>query len=381
MRAQHGLGRRADTIKSILVILPSLILIGIFVYGFIGNTIYVSLTDWGRGAGLAERPVKNFVGLENYVQLFTGFIHARFRQDFVNAIFYTLFVLAGTLGLGLLLAVLLDRTVRADALFKTVFLYPMALSFIVSGTIWRWLLAPSGGINLLPTVFGAEKWNFLWISSRDTVLSFNWQRFPQIVLIVLSVIFTALLLRTALTRKSVHSRGRILRFAALALAGWLLVLLFGRIREAVLPYPEPHGFNLATLGIIIAAVWQYSGYTMAMFLAGLQGLPAGIRESARIDGAGEIKYYWHIAIPNLRSITFSAVIMLSHISLKMFDLIFAMAGADNANTGHPSVNMYLTTFRANNFAVGAGIAVIMFVLAALLIIPYLIHSYRERAGL
>jgi glucose/mannose transport system permease protein len=69
---------------------------------------------------------------------------------------------------------------------------------------------------------------------------------------------------------------------------------------------------------------------------------------------------------------------LSHISLKLFALIFAMAGADNAATGHPSVLMYLVTFRANNFASGAAIAVVLFLLAALFIIPYLIQSHRQR---
>jgi glucose/mannose transport system permease protein len=62
----------------------------------------------------------------------------------------------------------------------------------------------------------------------------------------------------------------------------------------------------------------------------------------------------------------------------MFDLIYAMAGADNANTGHPSVNMYLTTFRANQFAMGAAIAVILFIMAALFVIPYLMHSHKQR---
>jgi glucose/mannose transport system permease protein len=117
---------------------------------------------------------------------------------------------------------------------------------------------------------------------------------------------------------------------------------------------------------------------MALYLAGLRGLPETIRESAQLDGANEFIYYWKIAIPNMRPITMSAVIVVAHISLKLFDLIYAMAGADNANTGHPSINMYLTTFRANNFAVGAAISVVLFVLAALFIVPYLIDNYRTR---
>jgi hypothetical protein len=66
----------------------------------------------------------------------------------------------------------------------------------------------------------------------------------------------------------------------------------------------------------------------------------------------------------LKPITISAVIILSHISLKMFDLIFAMTGPDNGETGHPALNMYLTTFRANDFAKGAAIAIVLFIVAA-----------------
>jgi len=141
---------------------------------------------------------------------------------------------------------------------------------------------------------------------------------------------------------------------------------------------ENHGLNLAILGIIIAGTWQYAGYAMALYLAGLRGLNGSIRESAKLDGANEFVYYTKIAIPNLKPITLSAVVIVAHISLKMFDLIYAMAGADNNLTGHPSIRMYLTTFRANKFALGAAQAVILFLLAACFIIPYLINSHKSR---
>jgi glucose/mannose transport system permease protein len=145
-----------------------------------------------------------------------------------------------------------------------------------------------------------------------------------------------------------------------------------------LPYEESHGVNLATFGVIIAAVWQYSGYTMALFLAGLQGIPVTLHDSAKITGANEFQYYWHIAIPLLKTTALSAIIILSHVSLKIFALIFAMAGPDNAQTGHPAVLMYLETFRANNMAKGAAISIVLFLIAALFIIPYLVYSHRER---
>jgi glucose/mannose transport system permease protein len=250
----------------------------------------------------------------------------------------------------------------------------MALSFVVTGTIWRWMFAPKGGVNLLPTWFGLERSQFLWLSSRKQVLSFNWQHLPIIIAVILFVIF-------ALAAWSGWKSGRrraLNGFTVTALVLLLYALILHRLHPPILPMAEQHGFNLATIGVIIAAVWQYSGYTMALYLAGLRGMPTSMYESAKLDGASEMAYYFRIAIPNMWPITLSAVIILSHISLKLFALIFAMAGADNAATGHPSVLMYLVTFRANNFASGAAIAVVLFLLAALFIIPYLIQSHRQR---
>ena len=70
-----------DRIKAFLTLLPSILLIAVFVYGFIGNTFWISLTDWGGVAALAENPVKNFAGFYNYKELFGGFLGGGFRQD------------------------------------------------------------------------------------------------------------------------------------------------------------------------------------------------------------------------------------------------------------------------------------------------------------
>ncbi len=367
-------GSKKNTLYAVLVLLPSIVLLAVFVYGFIANSFYISLTDWGSGAGLRENPVKNFAGLNNYRELFTGFIHERFRQDLVNAIFYSVFLLMGTLALGLFLAILLDKSPRGENIFRTTFLFPMALSFIVTGTIWRWVFSPKGGVNVIPSWFGLEKGSFLWLSSRELVWTFNWQNVLQIIALILFLVFI-LVFYTAL--KNSKPRRLLLSGSAAALM-LLYALIIHPLLPPILPYEEIHGFSLATIGVIIAAIWQYSGYTMALYLAGLRGLPVGMYESAKMDGASDLTYYFRIAIPNMWPITLSAIIIMSHISLKLFALIFSMAGADNASTGHPSVLMYLVTFRANNFAVGAAISVILFLMAALFIIPYLIQSYRTR---
>ena len=363
-----------DRFKAFLTLLPSMVLIGVFVYGFIGNTVWTSMTDWGGSGSLAENPEKHFIGLANYAELFTGFLSMGFRQDLVNAVYYSLMLLGGAVGLGMFIAILLDRKPRGEDFLRTVFLYPMSLSFIVSGTIWRWLLAPQGGVNVLPTYVGLDRLTFQWLSSEGALLEFNWQNLFAVLLYVAAFVMIV----GGLWGLGKHPRKAVRRWIVPGIVLGAATWAFGGLLPQALFMEENHGFNLATLGIIIATIWQYSGYTMALYLAGFHGISQDLRDAAMLDGAGELGYYRHVAIPMLKPITISAVIILSHISLKMFDLIFAMTGPDNAETGHPALNMYLTTFRANDFARGAAIAVVLFLVAATFIVPYLVSQYRQR---
>ena len=211
-----------DRLTAVLMLLPSLILLAVFVYGFIGQTFYTSLTNWGQdpAQALALNPVLEFIGFENYRQLFTAPSEARFRQDLVNTFFFTLFFLAGCLGLGLGLAVLLEQNVRGEAFFRTIFLFPMALAFIVTGTIWRWMLQPQGGVNVLPTALGLPAGDFSWLSSRVQVWQFNWQDLPFITGLLVSVVL--ILLTVAAFRNGRRTQGIVLSVVALGLLAWTL---------------------------------------------------------------------------------------------------------------------------------------------------------------
>lgn len=294
----------------VLFVLPSLIAILIFVYGFIGWTGYTSLTKWDT-----LNPDFTFVGLENYAKLFRDF---RFQSDLRNTLFFTLFFLAGCLVLGIVSAVLIDQKVKGEGFFRSVYLFPMALSFVVTGTVWQWLFNPSTGVNVLPEALGLDPLNFRWYTDP---------------------------------------------------AVWPSTIKVGLIK---------FGIPVALLPVVIAAVWQLSGFTMAMYLAGLRGIPDEIREAARVDGATEFQVYRHVIFPQLWPITLSAVIILGHISLKIFDLIFTMTGSGPAfATDVPGVFMFETTFRGNHFAQGAAIAMIMLLMVAVVIVPYLMNTNVE----
>ncbi len=362
------------------MITPSILLIAVFIYGFIAQTLYTSMTDWGnpgKAAALSEHGEVNFVGLDNFATLFTGLI-PRFRYDIVNTIFFTALFLIGCLGLGLLMAILLDQKVKGESIFRTIFLFPMALSFVVTGTVWRWMFAPNGGINTLPPLVGLPQWTFQWFIDRTRLLTFTWGNFLTAGVIILLIV----LFLWAAPSTWFNGRRRLtiaLMLAGFLFGGWFFLAGLNGIPTAVLN--ERQGLNTAILAIVLAAMWQMSGYTMAIYLAGLRGIPEELREAARVDGCNEIQVYQYVVLPLLQPITLSAAIILGHISLKIFDLVYVMAGGTNLQVDVPGVHMYMTSFQGNNFSLGSAIAIIMLIMVAVIIIPYLFNALRTEAHL
>jgi glucose/mannose transport system permease protein len=286
-----------ERLLAVALVSPSILAIAIFVYGFIGWSARVSLSAW---QGLL--PDFTWVGLSNYFELFRD---RRFQIDMRNTAIFTVLFLAACLVLGLFLAILLDQKLRGEGFFRSVFLFPMAISFIVTGVAWRWLMNPAtgtrtSGLNLLFQQLGFDELVSAWHTTAP-----------------------------------------------------------------------PWGIAF----IVIPAVWQMSGFTMALYLAGIRGISEELREAARVDGANELQIYRHVILPQLRPVTLSAVIVLGHISLKIFDLIVAISGKD-IRLDVPSIYMWTITFDANNFARGAAIGILMLVTIAVLIVPYLTYSVR-----
>jgi glucose/mannose transport system permease protein len=322
---------------SLLLIASSVIAIAVFVYGFIGFSTFASFTKWN-----SFEPDFTFVGLKNYLRLFSTTPTDRFLYDLRNTVTFTVLFILSCIVIGLLLAVLLDRPRRGEGIFRNIFLFPMAVSYIVTGVAWRWLLSPgtvqtgSTGVNQLLDAAGLG------------FLKWGWFTDPNILYI-----------------KPESGLGTLL--AHMGLGG------------LASPYV---GISLAMISVVIAATWQMSGYTMALYLAALRGIPSEVREAARVDGASEFQVYTRVIMPMIRPITLSAVIVLGHMSLKIFDLVVSMTGPGPAfATDVPAFFMWDTTFRGNNFAEGAAISVILLVLVALLIIPYLVSTTRSEAKL
>jgi glucose/mannose transport system permease protein len=293
--------RRAQLIP-VLMLLPSIVLIGVFVYGFIGWTGWVSVSSWTTFV----RDL-SFGGFDAYTRLLGDF---RFLSGLRNVLVFTVVFVSVCVILGLLLAILLDRDPFGAPLWRNLFLFPLAISFVVTGVVWQWLLNPRAGVNLLLERLGLENLPMWYVSTT-------------------------------------------------IVPGWR----FGQI-DVLIP--------VALLAVVIAAAWQMVGFAMAIYLAGLQGISDDLREAARVDGATEGQIYRRIILPILRPMTITIVLVLGHISLKTFDLIFVMTGPGTGYvTDVPAVYMYQTTFRDNQFARGAAVSIVLLLLMLALMLPAL----------
>ena len=277
-----------------IVLAPSFAVMVIFVYGFIAFTIYLSFTD------SRMLPSFDLVGWQNYERLF------RVRQwdtAIINlGIFAGLYIVISTI-IGLLLAIFLDQKIRGEGLLRPIFLYPMALSFIVTGTAWKWILDPAIGLETTMHRWGFENFQFDWIKDSD----------------------------------------------------------------------------MAIYTIVIAAVWQSSGFVMAMFLAGLRGIDNEILKAAQMDGASNFQMYRRIILPQLRPAFLSAFVILSHLAIKSYDLVVAMTdGGPGTSTWLPALFMYEYTFTRNQMGIGASSAVIMLMTIAAIMVPYLYAELKEQ---
>lgn len=144
-----------------LVVAPGFVLGFLFIYGLIAWNGYLSLS--------VSRLLPNyeFAGFQQYVRLFES---ERFHVAITNmAIFGSLFI-GGSMALGLLLAMLLDQKIRAEGVLRTIYLYPMAISFIVTGTAWKWMLNPGLGLEHLVRQWGFESFTFDWLVNPDKAI-------------------------------------------------------------------------------------------------------------------------------------------------------------------------------------------------------------------
>ncbi len=288
--------KHSDLVQSLPFWLPPALLMGLFVYGAIGWNLLISLTDW---SGL-QQPEYTDLSLEMYTQMpaDASFV-AAFRNTVVLLVVFT--VISLLIGLGL--AILIDRNIRFENTFRTIYLLPMALSFVVTAIFWSWMYNPSTGtINVILRGVGLDFLAMNWLGDTRT------------------------------------------RLAA----------------------------------IIFALTWQFSGYAMVVYLAGLRAIPDSHYEAAKVDGAGSLRMYWRVIIPQLSAATTSAAVVLMVFALKAFDFIYVMFGDNPGRSADIlAVMMFRVAFSRSQWAYGAAVATILFLMALSVVAPYLYMQYKR----
>ncbi|MEE8592180.1 MAG: sugar ABC transporter permease [Spirochaetia bacterium] len=282
-----------DDLVARTVLFPAVLISLIFVYGFILFTIYLSFT------GSTLLPSFDWVGIQNYVRLFKL---QNWHTAMKNMLIFGVLYIGIAALVGLLLAILIDITKFSERVFRPIFLYPMAISFIVTGTAWKWFLDPGIGLEHVMHMWGWASFHFTWIKNAD----------------------------------------------------------------------------FAIYTIVIAAVWQVTGFVMVIFIAGLRAIPHSTIESAVVDGASTFKLYTRVIVPQLNASFLSVFVILGHMAIKSYDLVIALTGGGPGRaTELPSTFMYSYTFGRNQMGIGAGSAVIMLIAIGIIIVPYIRSHFKE----
>lgn len=271
------------------------VIMGAAVYGGIGFNVAISFTD---AEGLTPPDYSN-LDLEMYTQVLgnDAFIQAA-QNNLALLVSFTVVCLL----LGLFLAVLIDHGIRYKDKIQTIFLLPMALSFVVTAQMWLWMFNQQNGLlNIIVTAFGFE--------------SINWIGNPSIAL----------------------------------------------------------------GSIVFALIWQFSGYTMVVYLAGLQSLPDDQFEAAHVDGASVYRTYLKIIIPQLKEASVSAAVVLMVFALKAFTFLYALTGRYRPPTGTDilATLMVRQAFKFGKWAYSAAIASYLLLMALGVIAPYLYYQYKQ----
>jgi|TARA_X000000950_G_scaffold87890_1_gene110689 glucose/mannose transport system permease protein len=276
------------------VMAPSFVAILIFVYGFIGWTAWVSFTK------SRLLPKYDIVGTIQYDRLFQS---PRWETAINNLYVFGILFIVISMFLGLVLAIFLDQKIRVEGVIRTIYLYPMALSMIVTGTAWKWILNPGLGIEATVKKWGYENFTFDWLVNPD----------------------------------------------------------------------------MAIYTVVLAGVWQSSGFVMALFLAGLRSVDEEIIKAAQVDGIPTWRIYSAIIIPSMAPIFLSAFIVLSHLAIKSFDLVIALTGGGPGYaTDLPATYMYTMAFSRGDIGQAASSAMIMMAVVFTIVVPYLYSELRAK---
>jgi glucose/mannose transport system permease protein len=286
---------RWSRVTPYLALSPALLVTLVCFFGAIVWTIILSFTTSRRFPDYA------FSGLGQYARLLAD------RSWSVSLVNVAILGFGSLLSIvfGFLLAALVDKEVRGEAIFRTVFLYPLAVSMIVTGLVWRWLFNPALGVQHVLDGLGMTGLRFDWLAHRET----------------------------------------------------------------------------AIYGVILASVWQSTGFYMAMMLAGLKAINPEIWKAAKLDGVSVVRLYVEIIIPMMKFTVLTCLILLSLGVVKAYDVVVAMTNGGPGNASYVPAYFTIAAYWQNqNLGYASAAATVMLAMTAVLFLPFVAYSAITRRG-
>jgi len=264
---------------------------------FVGCTLWTIYHSFTRSR-LLPAPEK-WVGLKNYDRLWG---ENRWLISIENLAIYGACSLVLSLVIGFVLAALLDRKIRFENTIRTIILYPFALSFVVTGLVWQWLLNPTLGL-------------------QNVVREWGWTTFT-----------------------------------------------FDPLNNAA----------IVIFGILIAGVWQGSGFVMVLMLAGMRGIDEDVWKASRVEGIPAWKTYLFIVIPMMRPVFVTALVIISAGIIKVYDLVVAQtSGGPGIASQVPALYVIDKMFGSQNLGLGFAASTMMLLSVLVVLIPW---AYLEFGG-
>jgi glucose/mannose transport system permease protein len=296
----------------------AMILIALFV--FVGGTLWVILFSF---TSVKVVPLftpaqwwDKFNGVANYTRLFstdrwmdcpalskigTSAWQLKCSGSFPNVVTYAICFIAVVMILGFLIAVLMDQKIRAEGMFRTIYLYPFALSFIVTGHVWAWIFSPEYGLQKAVRGMGWESFSFGWIADQKMVM----------------------------------------------------------------------------YAIVIAGVWQGTGFVMALMLAGLRGIDEEIWKAARIDGIPTWRTYLQIVLPMMKPVLVTTFVFVASGAIRIYDLVLATTdGGPGVSSDVPS--RYIYQHFSANLGQSLAASTIMLLSMAVILIPWIRMEFGKK---
>lgn len=264
---------------------------------FVGCSIWTVVYSFTSSKSL---PVLNFVGGAQYTRLYKDL---RWQTSVHNIFVYGILALVIMLIIGFLLAVLMDQKIRFENTFRTIFLYPYALSLIVTGVVWQWIMQPDLGLQQAMHNLGWTSFSFEWLTDRNFVL----------------------------------------------------------------------------YALLIAGIWQGSGFVMVLMLAGLRGIDEEIWKAARVDGIPTWRTYFSIVLPMMGGTIITTLVIVGAGIVRTYDLVVAMtAGGPGVSSEVPTKYIYNYMFGGQNLGQAMSASTSMLAAVLVVLVPWAYWQFGRR---